>query len=454
MRNYSENVRVAMTRREAATLMALAAVSACTGRGPAPDGTGPVTLNWPASTITNREQEPRQALIDAFERVNPSISVALVSAPTNTDEAREKIREELSCGEGTQAPDLYLGDVIWPAEFARAGIARPLDDLFKPAFWTRFPEELVTAASYNGKTYAAPFYVDQGILLYRKDLLAQEGLPNPPKTWEDLEHAAKVLLKKGKVDYGFVWQGAEYEGLTCVWTEFSAEPQRRGVIGPPREPDERPIVDTPQSRAGLIFMRRLLTSGVSPLEVTSFREAQSLQAFQIGSSGRGAAFQRAWNSAYFDVLATESPVRGKVGVAPLPVFSGQSGPGASTIGGWSLYVNPRTEHLAQVRDFIDWMTAPAAQFILTEYSVNPTNKNVRDDSAVRRHPEVAASVQARPVHRPSFTPEYRQVSRAINAEVHKALLGVVTPAEALQAAQRRIDDIVRNPGSAAPDCPD
>jgi multiple sugar transport system substrate-binding protein len=443
-----------MTRREAATLMLLAALSACSRRGSSADGTGPVTLNWPASTITNREQEPRQALIDAFERVNPSISVALVSNPTNTDEAREKLREQLSCGEDGRAPDLYLGDVIWPAEFARDGLARPLDDLFKPAFWTRFPEDLVTAASYQGKTYAAPFYVDQGVLLYRKDLLDQEGLPNPPKTWEELADAARVLLKKEKVDHGFVWQGAEYEGLTCVWTEFSAEPQKPDVISPPGEPDARPIVDTPRSRAALAFMRGLLTSKVSPLEVTNFREAQSQEAFQVGSTGRGAAFQRAWNSAYFDVLVSDSPVHGKVGVAPLPVFAGRPGPHPSTIGGWSLYVNPRTEHLAEVREFIDWMTASAAQFILTEYSVNPTNKTVRDDTAVRRHPELAASVQERPVHRPSFTPEYRRVSQCINSEVHKALLGGVTPAEALREAQRRIDDVIRDPRSSGPDCPD
>ncbi|HEU5160952.1 MAG TPA: extracellular solute-binding protein [Streptosporangiaceae bacterium] len=435
-------MRLLVSRRDALTLAMLTALSGCTGRTPSGGGAGPVTIDWYASTITNRPQEPRQALIDAFQRAFPAVTVQLISAPTNTDEARNVLHDMISDESGT-SPDVYLGDVIWPAEFAAEHLAQPLNKLFDPPFWSRFPEELVRAASYDGETYAVPFYVDQGVLLYRKDLLEKENLPNPPRTWEELTAAAHTLLDKKLVDNGFVWQGAEYEGLTCVWTEFTAESRQPGEGVPPDAGDARPRVDTPRSRKALTFMRSLLAGGVSPAAVTSFREAQSMQAFGP-LTGRGAAFLRAWNSAYFDVAELSgSGIRDELGIAPLPVFAGERGPGASTIGGWSLYVNPHTRHPQQVADFIDWMTARPAQLTIAQYSVIPTNRSVRDDRAVRDNPVLAVSNRVRPVRRPSGTRHYRQASQVIYSTVHKALMDeTVDPEDALRRAQRRIDDLL------------
>ncbi|HEX6469090.1 MAG TPA: extracellular solute-binding protein [Streptosporangiaceae bacterium] len=454
-------MRVFVTRRDAMSTMMLAVLAGCTRRDPPERATGPTTISWAASTLTNRSQEPRQALIDAFERAFPSITVQLISAPTSTDQERQILRDALSRDDNA-APDVYLGDVIWPVEFARDGLARPLDDVFPATFWSRFPEDLVKAASYQGKTYAAPFYVDQGILLFRKDLLARKHQPNPPKTWEQLAAAARVLLDDGDVDYGFVWEGAAYEGLTCVWTEFTAGAQSPGPAdtgpadtgpadtGQAGEAGVRVRVDTPESLKALTFMRRLLTSGISPMDVMSYREAQAGQAFQTGA-GRGAAFQRAWTSAYFDAAELGGARAGDtIGVAPLPVFAGQPGRnqpgrdrrGASTTGGWSLCVNPRTRQLRQVADFIEFLTDAPAQLTLAQYSVIPANKTVRDEQAVQRNPGLAAATRVRPVHRPSAVPEYRRVSQVIYSELHRALLGAIDPATALHEAQRRIDGIL------------
>jgi multiple sugar transport system substrate-binding protein len=429
-----------VARRDALTVMLLAALPGCTDRTPTVSATSPVTINWYASTTTNRDQEPRQPLIDAFQKAYPSISVELVSTPTNTNEVREMLDDKISGPQNNETPDVYLGDIIWPAEFARKGLARPLNGLFEPEsiFWSRFPLELVAAATYGGKTYAAPFYVDQGVLLYREDLLAEENLPNPPTTWGELAEAARVLLAKGKVEQGFVWQGAEYEGLTCVWTEFTASARKSENTRAPGQADTRPQVDTPEARTALTFMRSLLTTGVSPSTVTRSREAQTAQAFESGQ----AAFQRAWNSAYFDAKLSDSRVHGKVGVAALPKFQGVPGPGASTIGGWSLYINPRTRHLPQAVDFIDWMTAPPAQLTLAQYSVIPTNEKARQDRLVQDNPVLAASTGSRQVRRPSANPEYGRVSQVIFSQLHRALLGSVTPQAALREAQRQIDLIL------------
>lgn len=409
-----------------------AALSACAGGAPQDAGraAAPVTITWLASSLTDSYQDPRQSLIDAFEQAYPLIRVELVSAPTNTDENRAMLQDAIAGKGAAPSPDVYSGDVIWPAQFAEAGLALPLDRYLPASFWSRFEPEFVKAARYNGRIYAVPFFASQGVLLYRKDLV-----PNPPRTWGELVQVAHLLLARQRVQYGFVWQGAPYEGLTCVWTEIAAD----AAFAAHQAPYPGMRMDSPSSIRALTFMRTLLTSGVSPDAVTAFREPQALRAFENGQ----AAFLRTWENSYASAATLSgSWVRGKVGIAPLPTFDGERGARASTFGGWDLYVNPHTTHLAEVLSFIKWMTDFPAQYALTQYSVIPTNAAVRSDPTVKDNPVFAALKQMRPVRRPSATPLYPQVSSVIYGEVYRALRGTISPGAALREAQREIHRVI------------
>jgi multiple sugar transport system substrate-binding protein len=384
-------------RRLALTTAALLLPLACTAAPPASrERSWPVTITWFASSMTNSRLDPRQPLINAFEKAHPSIDVQLISVPTNTDELREQLEKTVVDPAGTSQPDVYLGDVIWPAAFGEQGLALPLEPHLPNTFWNRFAPGLIKAASYKGHIYAIPLYADQGILLYRKDLLGKAGLSAPPKTWEELAKASRVLRQKKLVDQGFVWQAEEYEGLTCAWMEFAPDTEIELPSDPQKVPRLR--IDSPTSRKALEFMRSLVTSGVSPKQVTSFREAQASRSFESGE----AAFQRAWTSTQIDAVSENVALSGsEVGVAPLPVFAGSRGNGPSTVGGWSLYVNPRTKHLDEVLTFVNWMTEFPAQYILAQYSLIPTVNAVRSDQIVRKNPALSIAVQVRPVHRPA-----------------------------------------------------
>src|SRR5207245_9995012 len=68
---------------------------------------------------------------------------------------------------------------------------------------------------------------DIGLLYYRTDLLRQYGYREPPRTWDQLEiMAARIQAgarAKGKKQFwGFVWQGAAAEALTCNALEWQA----------------------------------------------------------------------------------------------------------------------------------------------------------------------------------------------------------------------------------------
>jgi multiple sugar transport system substrate-binding protein len=413
------------------------------------------TIVWVSSpTLRNASDDARQVLVDAFEQAYPSIKVDLQPGSDNTNRMRAKLRGDLSAGSAT--PDVYSGDVIWPAEFGHDGLALPLNEYLPDSFWSQFAppgtaladNTLIQAMSYQGNIYAVPYFVDEGFLFYRKDLLAQAGLP-APTTWEQLVADAEAL-KSRHLPYQFAWQGGDYEGLTCTWTELLAD-----AYGGQHTPDATASVEqitaarlaSPQALKALNFLRTLIDEGLSPANVNTFEEPQADSAFDSGQ----AAFLRSWDSSYANATSATSKIAGpgQVGVLPPPTFQGQSGAGFSVIGGWNLFVNPHSRNIRADLTFLRWMAGPQAQRILgTQFSEIPSNYAVRTSPSVTAGNLVmAAAARTRPISRPSSTPDYDRLSQAVYSAVHDALpagpnLPAADPCTTLLEAANKISSAV------------
>lgn len=396
-------------------------------------------ITWWASPITTTNPDPRTVLIDAFEKAYPNIHVKLQSAPTDTDTNRASLITTISGG--ASSPDVFMGDVIWPAQFGHSGLAAPLSSYFPSSYWSSFAPGLVQGATYKGQVYGAPFFEDQGFLYYRKDLLAKEHMA-VPTTWPQLETDAATLVHKGLVKYGYVWQGASYEGLTCNFMEYLGSAGGTALNSNLTQAS----LNSPAGMQAANFMHSLITSGATPSAVTTFQEAQSMSAFATGQ----AAFLRNWDYgwSYSQTASSPSSVVGKVGVTPLPSFSGQPSPGTSNIGGWNLYINPHSKNTAADVTFIKWMTSPAAQTILgTQFSEIPTVQSVRQSAAVKaKNPVLAIVGSTRLIPRPAQTPAYAKVSQAIYTNINSMLSGGTSPSGALSAASSQINSAVSGSG--------
>ena len=270
---------VLVTALGVACALTLAACSSSSSSS-TPSASGPATsgsIVWWASPITTSTPDPRTVLINAFEKAYPKIHVKLQSAPTDTDTNRASLITTISGG--AASPDVYMGDVIWPAQFGNAGLAAPLSKYLPSSYWNTFAPGLVQGATYNGQVYGAPFFEDQGFLYYRKDLLAKEHM-SVPTTWQQLESEAATLKNKGLVKYGYVWQGASYEGLTCNFMEYLGS-AGGSVLNSGMT---KSTLDSAAGTKALTFMRSLVTSGASPGAVTTFQEGQAMSAFATGLS--------------------------------------------------------------------------------------------------------------------------------------------------------------------------
>jgi multiple sugar transport system substrate-binding protein len=385
------------------------------------------SITWSASPINTSGKDVRQVLISDFEKLYPNIKVSLTSAPTNTDTNRATLATQISGGSAT--PDVFMGDVIWPAQFGAKQLAVPLSDYLPASYWAQFAPGLVKGATYKGKVYGSPLFEDQGFLYYRKDLLQKEGLP-VPQTWEQLESDAQKLQKAGLVKYGFVWQGASYEGLTCNYMEYLTDAGGTATNGD----YTKASLDSAAAVKATTFMRSLITTGVSPSAVTTMQEPQAMSTFASGQ----AAFLRNWDYAYADSQTKgSSNVIGKVGVAPLPTFQGETYPGYSNIGGWNMYINPHSKNVAADLTFIKFMASDEAQKVLSvQYSEIPVTLSVRNSPAVIKLSPVLGTVpKTKLVPRPAGTPNYPQLSTAIYTNVNAALAGSTSPSSAMSSAQ-------------------
>jgi trehalose/maltose transport system substrate-binding protein len=397
------------------------------------------TITWWASPITTSGSDPRTVLISQFEKAYPNIHVKLQSAPTDTDTNRSSLITTISGG--ATSPDVYMGDVIWPGQFGKAGLAAPLSKYLPSSYFSSFAPGLVQGASYNGQVYGAPLYEDEGFLYYRKDLLAKEHM-TVPTTWEQLESDATTLVHKGDVKYGYVWQGDSYEGLTCNFMEYLGSAGGTAL----NSNLTKATIDSPAGQKALTFMRSLITSGASPSAVTTMQEPQAMSAFANGQS----AFLRNWDYGYNYANTASSPSKivGKVGVAPLPAFAGETAPGTSNIGGWNLYINPHSKNIAADLTFIKWMTSPTAQTVLaTQFSEIPTVQSVRTSAAVvAKNPVLATVPKTRLIPRPAQTPDYAKVSQAIYTNVNAVLTGSSSASSGLSTASSQINSAVSSSG--------
>ncbi|MGW0542592.1 ABC transporter substrate-binding protein [Streptomyces griseoincarnatus] len=396
-------------------LTGYAASGASADEGPG-DGRGPLTLAT-AGDLTGY----LGSVLDGWNRTHPGEEVTLVELPDSADETRAQMITDLRAGEGGRFDVLNI-DVSWTSEFAAAGWIRPLPRDQFPL--DAFLPPVVGTATYDDRLYAVPYVTNAGLLLYREDVLDEAGVA-PPRTWAELERAAKTLAPARGLD-GYAGQFLPYEGLTVNAAEavYSAGGTILGDEG------ERVTVDSRAARKGIGFLARGVREGWIPEEALAYKEEESKRAFQDGRL----LFLRNWPYAYVAASAPGSKVAGKVGAVPLP---GPDGPGTSVLGGSNLAVSSHTEHPDSAARLLAYLTGERVQRqVLTRGALPPVRADLYDDpELVRRFPYLPTlreSVLAA-APRPK-SPRYDQVSLAVQAVVHDAMSGRQTP----EAAVRRL----------------
>ncbi len=360
-------------------------------------------------------------------------TVRIDTPPELTNERYFKYLIEL--GDGDDRIDVYQIDVIWPGLLARYMV--DLANYVPAEEVAGHFQTIIENNTVDGRLVGMPWYTDVGLLYYRTDLLEKQGLA-VPQDWSDLAdmaaHIQEAERGEGRKDFwGFVFQGAAYEGLTCNALEWVSAAGGGTIL------DEEGSITVNNPKAVLALGRAANWIGtVSPRRVTSFNEEDARAMFQLGN----AAFMRNWPYAWSLLSAPDSPVAGKVDVMPLP-RGGPVGQSAATLGGWQLAVSKFSKNPEVAADLVRYLTSPEVQ---KDRAVNgsyaPTIESLYEDPEVLANPLFAKlkPVLETAVARPSHVAgeNYMAVTARFWEAVHNTLTGDGSAADNLAALEDQL----------------
>ncbi|WP_417210248.1 ABC transporter substrate-binding protein [Antarctobacter sp.] len=343
---------------------------------------------------------------------------------------------------------------IWGAN----GWLVPLDDLSEEYDVDDLLPAMRNGLSHDGTLYAAPFYGESSMIMYRTDLMEAAGLEMPDApTWEFIREAAVAMTDRDAEINGICLRGKAGWGeggalITVTANSFGA-----------RWFDENwtPQFDQPEWEEALTFYVNLMNDAGPPGYATNgFNENLSL--FQQGKCGM---WIDATVAASFVTNPNDSTVADKVGFALAPNHEGVE-KRANWLWAWALAIPAGTQKADAAKEFIEWATSkdyielvaanegwanvpPGARTSLYE---NPEYQKVPFaqktlDSILAADPN-NPTVDPVPYVGVQFVaiPEFAGIATDVSQEFSAVYAGQQTVAEALEKAQALTVDAMEAAG--------
>lgn len=382
----------------------------------------------------NEDRPKTRALMEQFTR-QTGILVKSIPNPQYTRNYVDLAAKLLKQDTG---PDVLNIDLIWSPLLGpdlidlHPHLANEVADI---------EPQLLPSYTVNGKLVAVPFNVPLGGLEYRADLLRQYGYDHPPRTWAELEQMAERIQAgeraKGRKDFwGYVWQGAAGEALTCNALEWQASAGGGHII----EADRTISVNNPVAIQSWERAARWI-GRISPPSVVGYRELDSMLIFDSGK----AAFNRIWlltpitkSGQARQIGWRSSPSVVQTGFARMP---GGAAGSAGTMGGTGTAVSARSPHRAEAIAFVKFQFR--AQMRDSETPEPASASSQIDKTSLPSFPGSQMHGGAGIVSRPSVVTgsAYKQVSQAYIDAVYAVLTGKKAAAAAAGELERKLTTI-------------
>jgi len=447
-------VRRRTVLRTAGAAAATVGVAGCLGGGGGSGGDETVVVSANANLANNLDTG---AFYDAG--VSESIDIELTAGPESSGSRAKAFATALSAKQ--TSPDLMMMDNGWTIPFivreALLNLETALPDPFVADVRENSFEMLVRTASHpdTGDLWALPYFPDYPTVQYRKDLFRAVGYDDSdfeawetdPPSWSAFTTAVSEAHDAADVDYGYLWQGANYAGLSCCsFNELMTQAggayfgSRDNLFGPvgsrPITVDSEPTVDAIRLGRDLIYgsdESSYDVTAVSPRATTGWAEPDVDAQF---ADNPNAVAMRNWTYTMGIAQDTFEGTDAELGVMPLP--RGENGSWAA-LGGWLMAVNPHTTSRADALEVLRAFHSEEVQMAtLNGPGFLPHQPELFSGSAAD-HPVYGEYMNTlgwagqRAIARPT-TPVWPQQTTAVATEVNASLRQTKSP----QAAMRSV----------------
>jgi sorbitol/mannitol transport system substrate-binding protein len=406
------------------------------------------------ATVNNGDMIRMQKLTDDFTSKNPDIKLNWVTLEENT--LRQKVTTDIAT-KGGQFDVLTIGTYEVPI-WGKKGWLVPLDNLGADYDVDDLLPAIRSGLTIDGKLFAAPFYGESSMVMYRKDLIEKAGLKMPDApTWDFIKQAADKMTDKAAGVYGICLRGKAGWGenmafLTATANSFGA-----------RWFDDKwnAQFNTPEWKATLDFYVPLLKAD-GPPGASSNGFNENLALFNDGKCGM---WIDATVAASFVSDPKQSKVADKVGFALAP--DNGLGKRGNWLWAWSLAIPAGSKKTADAEKFVAWATNKAYTALVaskegwanvppgTRKSLYANAEYLKDapfakmtldsiDSADPTHP----TVKPVPYTGVQFVaiPEFQGIATNVGQQFSAALAGTETVDAALASAQSSTETAMKNAG--------
>lgn len=304
------------------------------------------------ATVNNGQMKDMESLAPEYEAQNPGVKVNF--QVMEEGDLRNSVTADVASGAG-QYDVVTIGAYETPqwgangwlvnlTPYLEADASYDVEDILPP---------VRSALSYDGQQYAVPFYGESSILMYNKEITDAAGvtISNNP-TWQEVRDAA-AAVKTDSVD-GICMRGKP--GWGDLFAPLTTVVQTFG--GNWYDMDWNATVNTPEWKEAVTFYKEMLDeSGEADPVSYSFNEC--LTALKNGETAMWADASVAASM----LEADDSPVKGKMGYAHMPVVeTAESG----WLWSWNLAIPASTKQVDAAADFIMWATSKDYQQLVGE----------------------------------------------------------------------------------------
>ena len=323
-------------------MLAASAIAAALFAAPAAHATHLVI-----ATVDNAQMLEMQHLTPLFEKAHPGIHVNWVTLSEHA--LRDAVSTDIETGQG-QFDIVTVGLYETPL-WARRGWLVPIEPDAQYDEADLLPT-IRRGLSYRGHLYAAPFYGESSMLMYRTDLMRQAGLRMPAHpSWSDVAALAARLDDRRHGVYGICLRGKAGwgENMSLVSTMVNA------FGGQWFDMNWRPRIDTaPWKQAVGLYVDLLRRYG--PPDAAQMNYNANLALF---AQGKCAMWVGATVAGGFVSSPSFSRVAGKVGFAPAPVAV--TARGSHWLWAWALAIpaDIAPAQRAAAQTFVNWATSRA-----------------------------------------------------------------------------------------------
>jgi len=370
--------------------------------------TGEITV-WAMGT----EGEKLADFAKEFTAENPEATVNVTAVPW--DAAHQKIASAIAA---KQTPDVSMIGTTWQGEFAKTGALDPTPpDLFKKDDF--FPGAWDTTV-VDGTAYGVPWYVETRLVYYRKDLAAQAGFPEGPKSWDDLKAMAKGMKEKAGATWGMNLQpgktGSWQSVLPFAWSN-GAEVATEDTLS----------FGTPELTEALAYYQSFFTEGLAP---TALPDGALEPGFVKGEIG--AFISGPWHMGIVEEQGGPG-FKDKYAVARMPAKKSST----SFIGGSNLAVFKDAKNRDAGWKFVQWLSKPEVQVKwyqavkdLPAVQAAWEDPTLSGDTFLATFGDQLADAKA-----PPAIPTWEQIAAAFDVEVEKLCKQNTDPAATAKAIQ-------------------